>query len=55
MMATGVARPSAHGQDTTSTATARGIANSTPFPASIQAMKVSRETRITAGTKIPAT
>ena len=45
----------ARGGQIASTATARGIANSTPFPASIQAMKVSRETAITAGTNQPDT
>ena len=52
--ATGVARPSAHGQAITSTATAWTIAISTPLPCSIQPASVASAMSNTTGTKTAA-
>ena len=55
MMATGVARPSAHGQAITSTATARINATSSGWPASIQPTTVASATTKTTGTNTALT
>ena len=55
MMATGVARPRAQGQDTTRTAIPVLMANSAPAPASSQAMAATRAMAMTQGTNTPAT
>ncbi len=55
MMATGVARPSAHGQLTTRTAIAWESANEKSAPRSFQTENVTIETRMTDGTKTPET
>ena len=55
MIAVGVARPSAHGQETTSTDTAMVSANSKLAPASSQAVKATTATAMTTGTNTPAT
>ena len=54
MIATGVASPSAHGQEITSTAIALESAASTPVPQSSQMIAVTTAIEMTTGTKIPA-
>ena len=54
MMATGVASPSAHGQEMTSTAIAQLNANSNPAPVSSHTASVTAEMPITTGTNTPA-
>ena len=53
--AAGVAKPSAHGQETTSTLTALFRALSAPAPRIIHTIKVTTAMPITDGTNIPAT
>ena len=55
IIATGVARPKAQGQDITSTETAELNANSNPLSAIIHTTAVIIAIRITIGTKIPLT
>ena len=55
MIATGVARPSAHGQLITRTETARAIAYPKVSPTKIHAANVTSAIRITTGTKTPET
>ena len=55
MMATGVARPSAHGQEITSTEIALVSANENSAPVSIHTMNVTMAIPMTVGTKIPET
>ena len=55
MMATGVARPSAQGQEMTSTEMALESANSNPYPAAIQTMAVTTAMAMTTGTNTPLT
>ena len=55
MMATGVARPKAQGQEITSTATAEVSAWPMLWPVTSQTMAVMREMPMTTGTKTPAT
>ena len=55
IIATGVARPSAHGQLITRTEIALAIAQPNVFPASNQIKSVSRAMPMTAGTKTPET
>ena len=55
MMAVGVARPSAHGQETTSTDTAMVMANSKLAPHKSQTAMAARAMAMTAGTNTPAT
>ena len=55
MMATGVARPRAQGQEMTSTATPAVRARSTPWPSSSHTAAVTRAMPMTTGTKTPAT
>ena len=55
MIATGVARPSAHGQLMTSTLIARASAKPKLCPAISQTASVTAATAITAGTKMPDT
>ena len=55
MMATGVARPSAHGQEMTSTAMPIDNANSTEYPSANQTMAASTAMPMTTGTKMPLT
>ena len=54
IIATGVASPSAHGQDTTKTAIADDKANVTVLPHKSHTIAVTNEMHITMGTKIPA-
>ena len=54
MMATGVASPSAQGQEITSTEMARFSENSSPYPAIIQTMNVTAAMLMTTGTNTPA-
>jgi len=54
IIATGVARPRAQGQEITRTQIAQERANSKVAPAMSHAMAVTREIPITVGTKIPA-
>ena len=55
IMAVGVARPKAQGQEITSTPMPIDMANSKLFPMSSQTAKVTRAIPITAGTKTPLT
>ena len=55
MIATGVAKPNAQGQLITRIDTATENANSTLAPTTSQTLPATREIKITAGTKIPAT
>ena len=55
MMATGVARPKAQGQEITSTEMALDRANSKPMPAMSHTMAVTMATAITTGTNTPLT
>lgn len=55
MIATGVARPRAQGQEITKTVMAEDRANSKDCPASSHTAAVTRAIRMTAGTKIPLT
>ena len=55
MMATGVASPSAQGQEMTSTEMAQERANSKPAPAMSQTMAVRMAMTMTAGTNTPLT
>ena len=55
MIATGVARPSAHGQEITRTEIARVSANEGVSPASSQMTAVTSAIHMTTGTKTPAT
>ena len=54
-MATGVARPSAHGQDMTRTEMPRASAKLTDWPAISQAAMTRAAIPMTAGTKMPET
>ena len=55
MMAVGVARPSAQGQEMTSTAMARFSAAAKPAPSSIHAAKATSAMPMTTGTNTPLT
>ena len=55
MMATGVARPSAQGQEMTRTEMALAMAKLKGFPASSQPARVTRAMPMTAGTNTPDT
>ena len=55
IMAVGVAKPNAHGQEITSTETAISSANSQEYPHSIQTMAAMIAMLMTVGTKIPLT
>ena len=55
MIATGVARPNAHGHEITKTEIARAIENPILFPRIIQTINVTNAIPIITGTKIPET
>ena len=55
IIATGVARPSAHGHEITNTEIARAIENPILFPRIIQTINVTNAISIITGTKIPET
>ena len=55
IIATGVARPSAHGHEITNTEIARAIENPILFPRIIQTISVTNAIPIITGTKIPET
>ena len=55
IMAVGVAKPNAHGQEITSTETAISSANSQEYPHNIQTMAAMIAMLMTVGTKIPLT